>query len=61
MSGVLVPERDDEELAWALVNAVEDSAFLWRIGRSGADMVQDNFDLRMQTRRLEDTYLQTIG
>ena len=61
VSGVLVPERDDEELAWALVNAVEDPGFLWRIARSGAEMVQDNFDLRMQTRRLEDTYLQTIG
>jgi len=61
VSGVLVPERDDEELAWALVNAVEDPAFLWRIAHSGAEMVQDNFGLRMQTRRLEDIYLQTIG
>ncbi len=60
VSGVLVPERDDEELAWALVNAVEDPGFLWRIARSGADMVQDNFDQRVQTRRLEDIYLQTI-
>ncbi len=60
VSGVLVPERDDEELAWALVNAVEDPAFLWRIAHSGAEMVQDNFGLRMQTRRLEDIYLQTI-
>ena len=61
VSGVLVPERDDEELAWALVNAVEDPAFLWRIARSGAEMVQDNFDLRVQTRRLEDIYLRIIG
>jgi colanic acid/amylovoran biosynthesis glycosyltransferase len=61
VSGVLVPEHNYEELSRALLNAVEDPAFLSRVSRSGAEVVQDNFDLRRQTRRLEDVYLQAIG
>ena len=61
MSGVLVPERNDEELAWALLNAVEDRHFLSQIARGGAEVVREKFDLRVQARRLEDVYLRIIG
>jgi glycosyltransferase involved in cell wall biosynthesis len=61
MSGVLVPERDDHELAWALLNAVEDPHFLSQIARNGAEVVREKFDLRVQARRLEDIYLRMIG
>ncbi len=61
MSGVLVPERDVEELAWALLNAVEDRHFLSQIARGGAEVVREKFDVRMQVRRLEDVYLRIIG
>jgi len=61
MSGVLVPERDDEELAWALLNAVEDLHFLSQVARNGAEVVGEKFDLRVQARRLEDIYLRMIG
>src|SRR5439155_14831951 len=44
VSGVLVPERDHEELARALLNASEDSAFLSRLALSGAEVVRKNFD-----------------
>jgi glycosyltransferase involved in cell wall biosynthesis len=57
MSGVLVPEHDEEELAWALLNAVEDPHFLSQIARNGAEVVREKFDLRVQARRLEDIYL----
>jgi colanic acid/amylovoran biosynthesis glycosyltransferase len=60
-SGVLVPERDHEELARALLNALEDSDFLSRIARSGAEVVRQKFDLHAQAQRLEDTYLKMIG
>ena len=60
VSGVLVPERDDEELAWALLNAVEDRHFLSQIARNGAEVVREKFNLRLQARRLEDAYLKTI-
>jgi colanic acid/amylovoran biosynthesis glycosyltransferase len=61
MSGVLVPERDAEELAWALLNAVEDRHFLSQVARNGSDVVREKFDLRVQARRLEDIYLRMIG
>ena len=61
VSGVLVSERDHEELARALLNAAQDPVFLSRIARSGAEVVRKNFDLRAQAQRLEDIYLRTIG
>ena len=60
VSGVLVPERDEEELAWTLLNAVEDQRFLARVARGGAEVVGENFELRLQAGRLEDAYLKTI-
>jgi glycosyltransferase involved in cell wall biosynthesis len=61
VSGVLVPERDHEALAGALLNAAEGPAFLSQIARTGAEVVRKNFDLQTQTQRLEDIYLRTIG
>jgi colanic acid/amylovoran biosynthesis glycosyltransferase len=61
VSGVLVPEHDDSELARALLNAAQDPGFLSRIARSGAEVVRKNFDLAAQARRLEDVYLRLIG
>jgi glycosyltransferase involved in cell wall biosynthesis len=61
VSGVLVPERDHEALAGALLNAAEGPAFLSQIARIGAEVVRKNFDLQTQTQRLEDIYLRTIG
>jgi colanic acid/amylovoran biosynthesis glycosyltransferase len=60
MSGVLVPERDAEELTWALLNAVEDRHFLSQVARGGTEVVREKFDLRVQARRLEDIYLRII-
>jgi colanic acid/amylovoran biosynthesis glycosyltransferase len=61
VSGVLVPERDHEKLAAALLDATRDPAFLSRIAHNGAEIVRKNFDLRVQAQRLEDTYLRVIG
>ena len=61
VSGLLVSERDHEELARALLNAAQDPVFLSRIARSGAEVVRKNFDLRAQAQRLEDIYLRTIS
>ena len=60
VSGVLVPEHDDSELARALLNAVPDPGFLSRIARAGAEVVRKNFDLAAQARRLEDIYLKLL-
>ncbi len=60
VTGVLVPEHNHEELARGLVDAVQDSAFLSRIARAGADAVAQKFDQRVQVQRLEDIYLQAM-
>jgi glycosyltransferase involved in cell wall biosynthesis len=60
VSGVLVPERDDEALAQALLNAAQDPDFLSRIGHAGAEAVQKNFDLSTQAQRLEEIYLDLL-
>jgi glycosyltransferase involved in cell wall biosynthesis len=61
VSGVLVPECDQEALAQALLNAARDPGFLSRIARRGAEAVRKNFDLTTQAQRLEDIYLSLIG
>jgi glycosyltransferase involved in cell wall biosynthesis len=60
-SGVLVPERDDEGLARALLNAAQDHGLLSRIGAKGADAVRKKFDLQQQAQRLEEIYLRMIA
>jgi len=60
VSGVLVPERDHQKLAAALLDAVQDPGFLSRIARNGAEIVRKNFDLRAQAQRLEEIYLRMI-
>jgi len=57
VSGVLVRERSADELARALLNAVQDPGFLSRVARAGAEVVRERFDLGAQARRLEDIYL----
>src|SRR4030095_3950914 len=61
VSGVLVPERDNEELAWALMNSVEEPGLLLRMWRNGEGVVRNKFDLRMQAVRLEEIYVRMIG
>ena len=60
VSGVLVPERDHEKLAAALLDAAKDPGFLSRIARNGVEIIRKNFDLRAQARRLEEIYLRTM-
>jgi colanic acid/amylovoran biosynthesis glycosyltransferase len=60
VSGVLVAERDEDALGRALLEAAQDRDVLTRLARAGADSVAQNFDQRMQVRRLEEIYLETI-
>jgi glycosyltransferase involved in cell wall biosynthesis len=61
VTGVLVPERDHEKLAAALLDSAKDPGFLSRIACNGAESVRKKFDLSAQARRLEEIYLRTIG
>jgi glycosyltransferase involved in cell wall biosynthesis len=61
VSGVLVPERNDEALARAMLNAAQDPGLLSRIGPMGADAVRKKFELQQQVQRLEEIYLRMIA
>ena len=61
VTGMLVPEHDQEALAHALLNAAQDRDFLSRIARGGADAVADKFDQRIQAQHLEKIYLRMMG
>jgi glycosyltransferase involved in cell wall biosynthesis len=61
VSGILVPERDHEALARALVEAAQDRHLLPRLACEGAAAVSAKFAQPAQVRRLEDIYLDTIG
>jgi len=56
-SGVLVAEGDVEGLTRDLLSTVQDPHLLAHLARNGAESVREKFDLRVQTRRLEDVYL----
>jgi colanic acid/amylovoran biosynthesis glycosyltransferase len=60
VSGVLVPERENQNLAAALLDAVQDPGFLSGIARNGAEIVRKDFDLRAQAQRLEEIYLRMM-
>jgi colanic acid/amylovoran biosynthesis glycosyltransferase len=60
VSGVLVPERDHEALAAALIDCVQDRQRLAGLARAGGEVVRQKFDQRTQVRNLEDLYMRTI-
>ena len=60
LSGVLVPERDHEALARALLDASQDRHLLSALAREGAAAVAAKFDQRAQIRRLEEIYLKEL-
>jgi len=60
VSGVLVPERDHEALARALLDAAQDRHLLSRLAHEGAAAVAAKFDQRAQIRRLEEIYLKQL-
>ena len=61
ISGILVPERDHEALAGALLETVKSPDLLSRLAQHGATAVAEKFDLRNQIRRLEEIYLGMLG
>jgi colanic acid/amylovoran biosynthesis glycosyltransferase len=51
VSGVLVPERDDEALASALRRLAAAPELREALGRAGRERVESSFDLRENMRR----------
>jgi glycosyltransferase involved in cell wall biosynthesis len=60
-NGVLVPERDHEALARALLDWTRRPGALTQLARRGADSVAEKFEQRRQARALEDFYFEALG
>ncbi len=61
ISGVLVPERDHEALAQALLDGTRRPDALTQLARRGADLVAMNFEQQTQARALEGFYFEALG
>lgn len=55
-TGYCVPERDSQALADAMADLLSDSARRREFGAAARDMCEQHFDVRRQTRVLEDHY-----
>jgi len=60
-TGLLVPEREPEALAWALIRALRDEDFRDRCREPGQEIIRKQFDLRRQAAALEEIYDEVSG
>lgn len=60
-TGFLAPERDTEALALHIQCLLQDDALCVRMGRAGRDRVNIMFNLKTQTRKLEQLYRDVIS
>jgi colanic acid/amylovoran biosynthesis glycosyltransferase len=60
-SGILVRERDAESLAHVLLERTSNPAGLAAMARNGAETVRQKFQQSVQTKTLEDYYLEAIA
>jgi glycosyltransferase involved in cell wall biosynthesis len=56
ITGFLVPERDADALAEKLLVLLSDKSLQEKMGRAGRKMVEEKFDIRRQTEKLERIY-----
>ncbi len=60
-TGFLAAERDTEGLAHYLQKLCADEALCTRMGRAAREYVCEHFNLRTQTRKLEELYMRVLG
>jgi colanic acid/amylovoran biosynthesis glycosyltransferase len=60
VTGILVPERNSEELAAAILRLLEDQDLWQRYHLATQEHIDRQFDLRKQTALLEDIYTEQI-
>jgi glycosyltransferase involved in cell wall biosynthesis len=59
-TGLLVPEKNDDQLAEKLNQLLEQPQHAVNLGQQGRSFVCENFDIRKQSEKLEALYDQTI-
>jgi len=60
-TGLLAPERDVDALAQHLCRLYADPALCARMGEAARSRVCMHFNLRIQTRKLEELYMRVLG
>lgn len=60
-TGFLVPERDDGALADQLLRLLNNRQLRCEMGKAGRTQIEQDFDIRKQTQKLERLYLDVIG
>jgi glycosyltransferase involved in cell wall biosynthesis len=56
VSGLLVPPRDPEALAGAIIRLLKDHPYADMIGRAGHDVVHERFCIGLMVRAVETIY-----
>jgi len=59
-TGLLVQERNSDELAKALLLLLENENLRKKMGESANKMVKERFDIRKQTKKLEEIYQRVL-
>jgi glycosyltransferase involved in cell wall biosynthesis len=59
-NGFLVSERDIDELQGRLVLLLKDQSLRHKMGKNGRTIVENEFDIRKQTKKLEQIYTDLI-
>ncbi|UCC84931.1 MAG: glycosyltransferase [Gemmatimonadota bacterium] len=60
-TGLLAPERDESALAAHLDRVLGDPELCRRMGEAGRARVREEFDLRKQTAKLEEIYMEVLA
>lgn len=61
VTGLLVPPKDPQSLASAILKLVKDKALAGRLAKEGQRFVQENFSLEDMARKVEEVYKKVIG
>ena len=60
-TGILVPPRDPDALAAAIVRVLTDSSYAATLGRAGHDLVNERFCLEFMVRAVESIYDEAVA
>jgi glycosyltransferase involved in cell wall biosynthesis len=61
VSGLLVPPRDADALARAMIRLIEDPALAERLATQGAERVRCEFSIERMLERMQLTYRRTLA
>ncbi|TRZ77723.1 colanic acid biosynthesis glycosyltransferase WcaL [bacterium] len=61
VSGILVPERDSEKLAEAMIRLAKDSELCKKFGANGKKIASDKYNVIKQNKKLEELYEREIN